>query len=167
MSLCFLEKETLPWGQGRKRYGMLRRLKRSLRRWVHPRRSPSRTFNHPILMMERRRSPRVPSRNLIRILGRDQLPLDHLFNLADFSESGFRIRTDLDAHPGSMVHAIVNFRERNLHIDMKLRVVWVHKSRRGQAWGGQMGVEMLHLPADMKRLVKMMVIEKLGRLRAA
>jgi hypothetical protein len=146
---------------------MLRRLKRYLRRLFHPRRTGARSLNHPILMMERRRSPRVPSRNLIRILGRDRLQLDHLFNLADFSECGLRIRTDLDAHPGSTIEAIVNFRERNLHMDLNLRVVWVRPSRRGHAWGGQMGVEMTHLAPELRGLIKMMVIEKLGRLRAA
>ena len=146
---------------------MLRRLKRYLRRLINPRRPLAGNLNHPILMMERRRSPRVPSRNLIRVLGRDQLQLDHLFNLADFSESGFRIRTDLDAHPGSIVHAIVNFKERNLNMELRLRVVWVHKSRRGHSWGGQMGVEMLQLVPDLRILIKLMVIEKQGRLRAA
>lgn len=146
---------------------MLRRLKRLLRRVFHRRQRVLGDVHSLILMMERRRSPRVPSRNLIRILGRDQLQLDHLFNLADFSESGLRIRTDLDAHPGSMIDAIVNFRERNLNMDLRLRVVWVHPSRRGQAWGGQMGVETMHLAPDLRVLIQLIVIEKLGRLHAA
>jgi len=145
---------------------MLRKLDRYLRSIIHPKRPFDQSFNNP-LFMERRRSPRVSSRNLIRILNRDQLQLDHLFNLADFSESGLRIRTDLDAHSGSMIHAIVNFRERNLNIELKLIVVWVHKSRRGHAWAGQMGVEMMSLSPDFRALIKMMVIEKLTHFRAA
>ena len=146
---------------------MLRRLTRYLMRIIHPKRRRISRLNHSFMTIERRRSPRVPSRNLIRILSRDQRQLDHLFNLADFSENGLRIRTDLDAHPDSTIEAIVNFKERGLHMNLDLRVVWIHKSRRGYAWAGQMGVEMLHLSTDLRVLIKMMVLEKLGCLRAA
>jgi len=145
---------------------MLRRLGHILWIKAHLRRAALRRSNHAVPIVERRRFPRVPSRNLIRVFRRDQLQLDHLFNLADFSESGLRIRTDLDAHPGSTIDAVVSFSERSLHIDLKLRVVWVHKSRRGLAWGGQMGVETLHLAPELRTLIKLMVIQKLGRLRA-
>lgn len=146
---------------------MLQRLKHYLRSIYRPERFIARGLYASNPSVERRRSPRVPSRNLVRILSRDQLQLDHLFNLADFSESGLRIRTDLDAHSGSVIEAIVNFKERNLNIELKLFVVWVHQSRRGHAWGGQMGVEMMNLPVDLRALIKMMVIEKLIYRQAA
>jgi len=146
---------------------MLRQFKRLLRRVFRVRNVSYRRSHKPILMIERRRFSRVPSRNLIRILSRDQLQLDHIFNIADFSEAGLRIRTDLDAHPGSLIDAVINLRERNRHLAVKLRVVWTQKSRRGYAWGGQMGAEMMNLSAESKNMLRLLVLEKQGRLRAA
>lgn len=144
--------------------GMMRKLKRALKRFFYRKKASRRV---PIFVMERRRFPRVPSRNLIRILRRDSLKLDHLFNLGDFSENGLRVRTDLDAGPGSVIEAVVNFREMNYELPLRLRVVWAHKSRHGLAWGGQMGTQIIWYPENGRFLLKQLVYEKMTRMRAA
>ncbi len=146
---------------------MLRKFRRIFKRLCIKKLRRLPDASRPLSALERRRSPRVPSRNLIRILRRDRLSMDHLFNLADFSEGGFCIRTDLDAEPGSIVEAVVNFRERYCQLPVKLRVVWVHKSRRGLVWAGKMGVENTDLPGEARFILKQLVFEKLIRLRAA
>jgi len=64
------------------------------------------------------------SRNLIRIVGFDGIPQNHVFNLMDISEGGFQFSGFKHLMPGSHLEVVVNIREFNRQIPMDARIVW-------------------------------------------
>ncbi len=118
-----------------------------------------------ILMMERRRFPRVRSHNLIRILRPNDTGGDPLFNLADLSEGGFRIWTELDVGPDVPLEAVVNLRELSLMVPITIRIVWKHPARYPR--GGQAGAETLDLTEENRHALRQLVLRKLFHRHAA
>ena len=60
---------------------------------------------------DRRIKPRVTSQNLMRVVRADGIPQNHVFNLLDISESGFRFAGLKHLMPGSQLDVVVNIRE--------------------------------------------------------
>ena len=118
-----------------------------------------------LLMMERRRFPRVRSHNLIRILRRNGLSADTLFNLADLSEGGFRVWTELDMERGVLLEAVVNLREQAFMVPVTLRIIWRHTAQYPR--GGQIGAKTLDITEESQRALKQLVLKKLFHRRAA
>ena len=117
------------------------------------------------LTVERRRFPRVRSHNLIRFLGRSGMGSDFLFNLADLSEGGFRIWTELDMGRDALMEAVVNLREQALIVPVTLRMIWRRPAQYPR--GGQIGAETLDLTEECRHALRQLVLKKLFLRHAA
>ncbi len=73
---------------------------------------------------DRRVAPRVPTRNLLKIVSVNGKPVTQLFNLVNISETGFRFINFQQFHEGTVVQGVVNVREFDQQVPVDARIVW-------------------------------------------
>ncbi len=92
----------------------------------------------------RRKTPRVETRNLLKITSIDGKPVNYLFNLVDISERGFRFKNFHSFRSGCEVQGVVNVREFNHQIPMDARIVWSQPITLKVVWTDKPSGERAH-----------------------
>ena len=84
---------------------------------------------------ERRRYPRVPSHNLVKVIRANGRRENLIYNLTDVSETGFQFAGLSRFQSGICLQIVVNIREFNRQIPMDARIVWSQPITAKVVWG--------------------------------
>lgn len=86
---------------------------------------------------ERRRSPRLAARNLVRV-AREDGSVEELSNIYDISEGGMRIVCHTLFDLQSVLRVTLNIPEKNQSLELKARILWIlpMKGQKGAYFAG-------------------------------
>ena len=117
--------------------------------------------------VERRRYPRVPSFNLVKVerayhlvnvMRFYQAPFGCLFNLEDLSESGLRFTCPEKYDPNTVLVLRLNLAEKGREIPVDGRVIWVKKKRSSRRY--HFGIDFLAIEEEDRQLIRELVQTK-------
>ncbi|MCB9800488.1 MAG: PilZ domain-containing protein [Candidatus Omnitrophica bacterium] len=120
---------------------------------------------------DRRRYPRLETHNLMRVLNVNSQPAQDVMNLVDISESGFQFLNTRRYPASTVLRVIVNVRQIDQQIPMKVKLVWSHPIRLKVVWnqalansngsGSHAGASILEMSQEDRRLLKEYIHSKI------
>lgn len=126
---------------------------------------------------ERRRCARLKTHNLMRVLNVNDQPSQEMMNLIDLSETGFQFQNKSRYPANTVLRVIINVRQINQQIPMKVRLVWSHPIRLKVVWnqppagrrhvGTHAGASILEMAEEDRLLLKEYIHSKIDVVHAS